>query len=121
MLNVGLPQSDVVGYLLMFRDDVRGHIAIVPTVAEEGEFPRFLVVRPRAFDEISRQHRALPQRPNQISFFPPEFVSDKEGWAALAREIGLPTTELVLIEIGDLVTKIHAALAETQTATRGRR
>lgn len=119
MLNAGLPQADVVGYLLMFREEMRRRIAVVPSEAA-ARFPHFLVVRPRALNEISRQHRSLPQRPNQISFFEPEFVSDEKAWARLAEEIGRLTNELTLIEIGDLVAKIYDALERTQTLSRGR-
>ncbi len=119
MLNVGLPQADVIGYLLNFREEIRNQAGIVPPETW-GRFPNFLVVRPRALNEISRQHRALPERSGQVSFFKPEFVSDEKGWGLLAKGIGLQTGELILIEIGDLVVKIRGALAETRAGNRGR-
>ena len=119
MQNVGLPQAAVIAYVIGFREEIRNHIAVVPTVAE-GNFPHFLVVRPRALNEISRLHRALPEHHGKISFFKPEWARDAKGLLEVADNIGLPTNELILVEIGDLVVKIHAALADTRTVSRGR-
>jgi hypothetical protein len=122
MQNVGLPQAEIVRYLMAFRPDIRKQIALIPESAWGQSFPRFLIIRPFALGETLRQHRGLPElRGGPIAYFRPEFVSDWASWKALAEEIGKPTGQLILIEIGDLVPKLRYGLERTEISKRGRR
>jgi hypothetical protein len=118
--NAGMPQSEIVTFLLGSQDAIRTHVRSMPISSVGAIFPHFLIVTPHALSETLRQF-GRPQ-PNvnlgNLPFFEPKFVATKEDWRLLAQS--WPSAASIVIEIGDLVSRLHDALPQCATLQRGR-
>jgi hypothetical protein len=119
--NAGMPQSEIVAFLLGSQDVIRTHVRSMPTSSVGAIFPHFLIVTPHALSETIRQFGPQPNvRLGNLPFFEPKFVATKGDWQLLADEIGWPSAASIVIEIGDLVSNIRDALPQSETLQRGR-
>jgi hypothetical protein len=121
--NAGMPQSEIVTFLLVFQQVIRAHIRTMPTSSVNAEFPQFLIVTPHAISETIRQFGPQPELNawgGAVAFFEPKFVATKEEWKSLAEEIGWPSAASIVVEIGDLVSSLHSTLPQSGALQRGR-
>jgi hypothetical protein len=119
--NAGMPQSDIVRFLLGFRDVIRPHLRSMPSSSVHSKFPHFLVVTPHALSETLRRFGPKPRLTlGELAFFEPSFVSTAKEWQSLARLIGEPASASIVVEIGYLVSILHYALPRCATSQRGR-
>jgi hypothetical protein len=118
--NVGMPQSELVAFLLGFQDGIRTHIRSMPTSSVGAEFPHFLIVTPHALNETIRQFGPKPKlEAGGLAFFKPKFVGTKAEWVSIA--VGWRSAASIVVEIGDLASSLHATLPESAALQRGRR
>jgi hypothetical protein len=119
--NAGMPQSEVVAFLLGFQEVIRNHVRSMPTSSLGAMFPHFLIVTPHALSETIRQLGPQPKlNLGSLPFFEPKFVATKEDWQMLADDIGWPSAASIIIEIGDLVSSLHNTLPRSAALQRGR-
>lgn len=118
--NIGLPQSDIVSFVLNFREAIRTQISSAP-LSPDRTFPRILVVQPRGLEETQRAHGPMPKFGfSGIPFYEPVFINDARHWESFATEIGNISNGRIVIDIGDLVTSINLGLASAESSNRGR-
>ena len=117
--NAGMPQSEIVAFLLGSQEVIRTHVRSMPTSSVGALFPHFLVVTPHALSETIRQFGRQPNlKPGSLAFFEPKFVATKKEWRLLA--LGWSSAASIVIEIGDLVSSLHDTLPQCATLQRGR-
>ncbi len=121
LLNAGLPQAEVVGFLRAFQEQIRAHIDSVPTSSVNAEFPHFLIVKPLALNETLRLFGPKPTlKSENLSFFEPIFASSRETLLSVVNDIGKDVNQVILVEIGDLVSSLHNTLPDSVGTHRGR-
>jgi hypothetical protein len=119
--NAGMPQSEIVAFLLSFQEVIRAHVRSMPASSVGAIFPHFLIVTPHALSETIRQFGPQPSLIfGSLPFFEPKFVTRKEEWQSLYEEIGWPSTASIVVEIGNLVSSLHSTLPRSATLQRGR-
>jgi len=120
--NAGMPQSEIVAFLRGFRGVIRTHVRSMPTSSVRAIFPHFLIVTPHALNETIRLFGPQPKINfgDDLAFFEPKFVATKEEWRSLADEIGQPSAASIVVEIGDLVSRLHSTLPDSVTLPRGK-
>jgi len=120
--NAGMPQSEIVLFLLAFQDVIRTHLRSMPTSSVGADFSHFLVVTPHALSETIRPFGPQPRSTSgALAFFELKFVSTKEEWQALANDIGWPAAASIVVELGDLVSRLHDAFPHFAPSQRGRK
>src|SRR5271165_2356054 len=73
--NAGVPQTEIVQFLLGSQDVIRTHLRSMPTSSAGAKFPHFLVVNPHALSETIRPFGARPRvMRGELAFFEPKFV-----------------------------------------------
>jgi hypothetical protein len=119
--NAGVPQSEIVAFLLGFQQAIRAHIRSMP-ISSLGRFPHFLIVTPHALSETIRQFGPHPNlNLGRLPFFEPKFVATKKDWLRLAKDhLGSPSAASIVIEIGDLASSLEDALPRSAALQRGR-
>jgi hypothetical protein len=119
--NAGMPQSDIVRFLLGFRDVIRPQLRSMPSSSARSNFSHFLVVTPHALSETLRPFGPRPRlNLGELAFFEPRFVSTTKEWQSLAELIGRLASASIVIEIGDLVSMLHHALPQCASSQRRR-
>jgi hypothetical protein len=118
--NAGVPQSELVRFLLSFQEVIRAHVRSMPTQLARGQFPHFLIVTPHAMPETIRLFGLQPKGgwDGAVAFFEPKFVRTKREWLSLAK--GWRSTASIVVEIGDLVSSLHSTLPKWEASLRGR-
>jgi hypothetical protein len=118
--NAGMPQSEIVSFLLGFQEVIRTHVRLMPTSSVGAPFPHFLIVTPHALSETLRRFGRQPNlRPGGLAFFEPRFAATNKDWQLLAQDWRSSSASIV-IEIGDLVSSLHNTLPQCGTLQRGR-
>jgi hypothetical protein len=123
LLGMGLPQKEVVNYLMGFRNELRRECQRLPDIYRRGAAPTFLVVRPVGIKETLRQGRPAPAlEGGMLSFHEPLFVHDaaKLGQTLLTDTSGMDARRHLIIEVSDLKTKLVSYLQEAPEVKRGR-
>lgn len=119
--NAGMPQTEIVQFLVSFRHVVRMHVRSMPTSSVGARFPHVIVVKPHALGETIRQFGPHPKvTRGELAFFEPKFVSTEKEWQALADGLSGPASASIVIEIGDLVSSLHYAFPLIAPSQRGR-
>ena len=119
MQNAGMPQSEIVGFLLGSQEAIRTHVRSMPTSSVGVIFPHFLIVTPHVLSETIRQFgRQPPVQVGDLAFFEPKFVATNKDWQLLA--LDWPSAACIVVEIGDLVSSLHDTLPQCATLQRGR-
>ena len=119
--NAGVPQSELVKFLLSFQEVIRAHVRSMPTQLPRGQFPHFLIVTPHAMAETIRLSGPQPKGGwnGAVGFFEPKFVRTRRDWLSLAKGWRSSSASIV-VEIGDLVSSLHSTLPKWTTSPRGR-
>jgi hypothetical protein len=121
--DAGMPQSEIVSYLLRFQEVIRTQVRSMPTSIANTEFPHFLIVTPHGLGETIRQFGPQPDLNawgEKLAFFKPKFVATEGEWQSFAGEIGWPSAASIVIEIGGLVSSLHITLPQSAAMQRGR-
>ena len=118
--NAGVPQSELVTFLLSFQEVIRAHVRSMPRQLSRGQFPHFLIVTPHAMPETIRLFGRQPKGgwDGAVAFSEPEFVRTRGDWLSLAE--GWRSTASIVVEIGDLVSSLHSTLPKWEASPRGR-
>jgi hypothetical protein len=120
--NAGMPQSEIVQFVLGFQDAIRAHLRKMPASSVGAKFSHFLVVTPHALSETLRPFGPQPNwTTGDLAFFEPKFAATEEDWRMLADKIGAPASACIIVEIGDLVSHLHHALPQSEPSKRGRK
>ena len=121
--DAGMPQSEIVDFLLGFQKIIRTHIRSMPTSVEPKQFPHFLIVTPHGLAETIRQFGPQPELNawgEKLAFFKPKFIKTEVEWRSFAGKIGWPSAASIVIEIGGLATSLHIKLPKSESLQRGR-